>query len=93
MKKDNKNTISATDLANDLLHLRNLQFRRDDPMMYLPVENRAAARAEIEEIKPIILRKIAKAGGLNKVDKTLRQAGNNCESTRIQGLDLDELLQ
>lgn len=95
--KDRESNIhdlrEAVDISNDLLHLRNLQWMRDNPMMYLPNETREKARDEIKAFKPLLLKKMAKSGGLDRTDELLREIGNNCQSGRIQELDLGELLR
>lgn len=93
-REPNKKDLGdAVDISNDLLHLRNLQWMRDDPMIYLPKETREKARDEIKAFKPLLLKKIAKSGGLDRTDELLREIGNNCQSGRIQELDLGELLR
>ena len=93
-REPNKHDLEeAVELSNDLLHLRNLQWMRDDPMMYLPKETREKARDEIKALKPLLLNKIAKSGGLDRTDELLREIGNNCQSGRIQELDLGEILR
>jgi len=93
-RESNKHDLKeAVELSNDLLHLRNLQWMRDDPMMYLPKETREKARDEIKASKPLLLKKIAKSGGLDRIDELLREVGNNCQSRKIEELDLGEILR
>lgn len=93
-REPNKKDLGdAVGISNDLLHLRNLQWMRDDPMMYLPKETREKARDEIKQLKPSLLKKIAESGGLDRVDDLLQQIGNNCRSRCIEELDLGEILR